>query len=469
MEQVECTDFARTDSNTTDPSLAESITPRVRRSTSPSSSNSMYSPPHVSTSSSPMLQLPRSTVMRRTSSSLSFQVFSDLEEELSRETIESLDKEEQLNDLYYPYQKVHDNEDNIHTHHSHHHDHTQSSHSHPNHSHKSSIKPLPSLSYIFSSLPPSLKTLFTWGIIHLLLGISLWLKGQWGCGLAVTGFSYLVIFDALGVFTTFISSVLATYRTLKVSSIRNPFGVQRYEILFGFTSTIYLLFVGLYMLKEGLEHLILETSEDHFHGNSAPLPLIWILLAIGATLISAICYRNHIEFCALLKSISSNGGMHQPDAWQLNDEFFMTITNPFTITTLFCGAGVIVISILMEQNQHLGWLDNALSILEAISMFYLAGPVAVALGKILLQTTPDAAVRSLDEYLREIQLDPTILALTATHFWQNSYGQLVGTLCVHVNQDANEQAVLANVYTRLSPFFINNNGGGGELTVQIVK
>jgi hypothetical protein len=38
---------------------------------------------------------------------------------------------------------------------------------------------LPSLHHIFSTLPPGQKTLFTWGVIHLFLGIMLWAKGQW--------------------------------------------------------------------------------------------------------------------------------------------------------------------------------------------------------------------------------------------------------------------------------------------------
>ncbi|CAG8808854.1 34311_t:CDS:2, partial [Racocetra persica] len=93
--------------------------------------------------------------------------------------------------------------------------------------------------------------------------IALWLKGQWCDGLALTGFAYLVIFDAMGVFATFISSALTTYGSLRLSSIRNPFGIQRFEILFGFASALYLLFVALYMLKEGLEHFILESNHEH--------------------------------------------------------------------------------------------------------------------------------------------------------------------------------------------------------------
>ncbi|CAI2191578.1 6530_t:CDS:2 [Funneliformis geosporum] len=376
--------------------------------------NNMYSLSHASTSSSPHLQLPRTTVLRRTTSSLSFQA-------------------SEKNGHIHSHKNYHENV------------------LHEGHYHSSNIKHLPTLSSIFSSLPPSQKTLFTWGSVHLFLGILLWLKGQWGCGLALTGFAYLVIFDALGVFTIFISSVIATYRSLRESSIRNPYGVQRYEILFGFMNTLYLLFVALYMLKEGLEHFILETSEEHVEGHSPDFPMVWVLSALGATLISAIGYRNHKGFSALSRSTSSMIG---------------TQSNLFTLATLLCGASVILVGVLTEQNHSLGWLDKLVSILESILMFYLAGPVAVALGKILLQTTPDIELRSLEACLREIQLDPTILSLTATHFWANSYGQLVGTICVQIKPDANEQTVLACVYSRLSPLFVS---GFSELTVQIVK
>ncbi|GBC09278.1 hypothetical protein RclHR1_08730009 [Rhizophagus clarus] len=222
------------------------------------------------------------------------------------------------------------------------------------------------------------------------------------------------------------------------------------------------------MLKEGLEHFILETSEEHVEGHSPDFPMSWVLLALGATLISAIYYRNHIRFSTLLRSTSSvirTRSTRPLNYRQFNDGFTIVFTNLFTLSTLLCGSSVILVGVITEQNHSLGWLDKLVSIMESILMFYLAGPVSTALGKILLQTTPDAMLSSLEARLREIQLDPAILSLTTTHFWANSYEQLVGTICVQVNPDANEQAVLAYVYSRLSPLF----DGGGELTIQIVK
>jgi len=40
--------------------------------------------------------------------------------------------------------------------------------------------------------------------------------------------------------------------------------IQRFEVLFGLSNAIFLLFIGMNMLKESLEHMMLE---DGHHGN----------------------------------------------------------------------------------------------------------------------------------------------------------------------------------------------------------
>ncbi len=101
------------------------------------SQSNMYSLSHASTSSSPHLQL-RTTVLRRTSSSLSFQAIPGLDDDNAG-----------FGENIYEYSN------------------------HDQHDHK---------------------TLFTWGTIHLFLGILLWLKGQWGCGLGKLFYSVIVYF-----------------------------------------------------------------------------------------------------------------------------------------------------------------------------------------------------------------------------------------------------------------------------------
>jgi hypothetical protein len=163
--------------------LLETNSPRVRRSVSPSIGvkyDNIYSLSHASTSSSPHLQLPRTTVLRRTLSSSSFKTIPGLD----------YDSANFGEDIY----EYNDHDHDQHDHHSHDSEkdhilshenyHENGSHNY-DHFHNANVKQLPTLSHIFSSLFPSQKTLFTWGTIHLFLGILLWLKGQWGCGLGI--------------------------------------------------------------------------------------------------------------------------------------------------------------------------------------------------------------------------------------------------------------------------------------------
>ncbi len=104
--------------------------------------------------------------------------------------------------------------------------------------------------------------------------------------------------------------------------------------------------------------------------------MVWVLLAMGATLISAIVYRNHKGFsaCNILKlkiciyiyfffvliyndfvsfvvsrSASSIVGTRPSYYWQSNDGFSIILSNLFTLSTLLCGASVILVGILTEQ------------------------------------------------------------------------------------------------------------------------
>ncbi|CAG8737243.1 22364_t:CDS:2, partial [Gigaspora margarita] len=68
---------------------------------------------------------------------------------------------------------------------------------------------------------------------------------------------------------------------------------------------------------------------------------------------------------------------------------------------------------VLVHSRKFDWLDELMSILESILMFYIAVPVASALGKILLQTTPSAASKSLDDCLRTLKLSNKVRAWIA--------------------------------------------------------
>lgn len=104
--------------------------------------------------------------------------------------------------------------DQQHHHQHHHHEHQHQHHSHDahhtsmhGHANDKVASAFPSSSSLhtalseplWSSLPASHRPLFVFGLLHFALGASLWVSGQSGDSLAMTGLGYLVVFDALGV------------------------------------------------------------------------------------------------------------------------------------------------------------------------------------------------------------------------------------------------------------------------------
>ncbi|KAI1295005.1 Endoplasmic reticulum zinc transporter [Mortierella claussenii] len=311
--------------------------------------------------------------------------------------------------------------------------------------------------------------MFTWILIHSSIAVMTWLSGMRSGSLSIIGLSYMMLFDAFGVLNIFVSSVIHTDINMKRSTVKHPFGVQRFEILFGLFNAIFLLFIGMNMLKESLEHLMLE--DDHHggsdHGAVVRVPLFWTIVALGATLISSLGYQNHKQYC-LLTSSASQTSSQATFGRSSASKIPLLIQNQFTMTSLACVAGVILVALF----PHMDALDKLVAIGQSIVMFYLGGPLTKVLGMILLQTTPPKALESVEEGMRQLSAtNPSILRLERAHVWSNTYGQLIGTLVVSVAKGADEQSILAIIHQRLQGFLDLDaqSEGTGELTVQLVQ
>ncbi|KAG0010855.1 Endoplasmic reticulum zinc transporter [Entomortierella chlamydospora] len=298
--------------------------------------------------------------------------------------------------------------------------------------------------------------------------ITLLVSGMRAGSLSIIGLSYMMLFDAFGVLNIFVSSVIHTDLKMKRSTVKNPFGVQRFEILFGLFNAIFLLFIGMNMLKESLEHLMLE--DDHHsgeHGAVVRVPLFWTLIGLGATLISSLGYQNHQQFCLLLKSNSPTS--IQGTYNRSNPSKLAAIAqNQFTLASLGCVAGIFFVALF----PHADSLDKLVAIGQSIAMFILGGPLTKVLGMILLQTTPPKALEGVEEGIRQLSANnPAILRMERAHVWTNTYGQLIGTLVVSVAKGADEQAILSSIHQRLHGFLDLDaqSEGTGELTVQLVQ
>ncbi|KAG2201554.1 hypothetical protein INT47_007431 [Mucor saturninus] len=366
----------------------------------------------------------------------------------------------------------------VHVHHGHGHDHSHD-HAHHNHGHQHSYspvftRPLPSWIHIFSHLAPAQKTIFTWFLIHAGIGIWLYCMGTNRESLSLVGFSYLMIFDALGVLNSFISSVLRTNPAFGTSNTKRPFGAHRYEIVFALGTTIYLMFATMHNTKESLEHFLLQDhhkaeahdKEDHHLKLSLGMFLL-VGAALTATCLSSITLRNHDNFVRYLRRrpTTVHGFSYNVINRARGNPFHALLSNVYSLSIVLCGSVILVAYMCGIATP---FVDKILALSESVVMFYLGYPTAKSLAKVLLQTTPNTVQNGVENRLREIQQDTNIIHVDRVHFWQTTYGKCVGTIEIRVRPEADEQAVLQFVYQKLEGL-TSSDDNESELTVSIVK
>lgn len=104
------------------------------------------------------------------------------------------------------------------------------------------------------------------------LGASLWIAGQSGESLAVTGLGYLVVFDGLGALSSIMVEgnargvrnlwdVLSPRRASE-NTVRYAYGDARSTTLSHFAQCVYLIFSAVYVCKESIEHVLLLHGPD---------------------------------------------------------------------------------------------------------------------------------------------------------------------------------------------------------------
>ncbi|KAL9536864.1 hypothetical protein MBANPS3_012302 [Mucor bainieri] len=380
----------------------------------------------------------------------------------------------------------HHNHDHSHSHdHNHHHDHDHD-HAHHQHSNFPQVytQPLPSYASIFASLIPFQKALFTCFMGHFFIGIILWWLGVSRESLSITGFSYLVLFDAFGTLNTFASSVLHVNPAFTTTSTKRPFGsreeggkntdfttisVKRFEVVMALANTIFLLFGTMYTTKESLEHLLLEEHHggggDHHGSSGFPLGLLFMLLvAIGASFASSIKLKNHDHLvnCKEEQLVTKRSSQFQHEYIQ-NTPVDALVKNIYSLSIVSAGTIVFIFQLFGLSSPS---VDKFLAFGEASLMLYLGAPTATALAKVLLQTMPDSMTHAIDHHLRSIQQIPTVVSVDKVHFWQNAYGKCIGTLEVHTRPDADEDAVINASFDILEPLVKENEG---ELTISVMK
>ncbi|EST07321.2 ATP phosphoribosyltransferase, catalytic domain protein [Kalmanozyma brasiliensis GHG001] len=352
------------------------------------------------------------------------------------------------------------------------------SHDHAHtHSHRRSLhaRTVSALGHI----PQTSRPLLLFGISHFGLGAALWMAGQEVDSLSATGLGYLVVFDAMGILGNAVADWLVEWeqhasdlrrRTPKSdgTALKRPYGMHRVSTLLHFVQTIYLLFASVYVLKESVEHALLEgegsgaSGHDHSHAHAEKvgieMPNLLLALSLAACVLSNMVMGNHAKLVAACGISTSTtgppGGRHgrsgsvlmRPS--QLASPFLALLANPFSLTVLFFASSLLFAGLTMHGIQ-IAALDKVLAGLESVAMFYVAYPASVALGKVLLQTAPRDSphVQALHRALKGVEANPLVAYVHPPNVWQltpptTAHSQQDGVLTSSARSHGSKNAAL---------------------------
>ncbi|KAI0311419.1 hypothetical protein OF83DRAFT_762624 [Amylostereum chailletii] len=270
------------------------------------------------------------------------------------------------------------------------------------------------------------------------LGALLWVAGQQVGSLACTGLGYWVVFDALGVG---VSRLLPAYlrRPSMQQPLRRPYGNGRLETVVLFAQAVYLMFSAVYVFKEAVEHLLLSAGEGHHHhpGDEdiellgIEFPLALLFLAFFSLLGTALAFDNHGKLMNVsgtqLPSVGllldpSRSSYAASKAEQPATHAARVLANPYSLAPIALSLVLFLTPILVPATEQRA-VDLLLAAAAATGMFALAYPSCVAIGTVLLQTSPQRGLSHgrMEGFLRamrEIERHPQVLHLPPPHIWQ---------------------------------------------------
>ena len=319
--------------------------------------------------------------------------------------------------------------------------------------------PVPDLREFTHSRTPPQKSRLAWCVCHALVAAYTLSRASGGgtTSLARTALSHLLAFDALGAMLVTGVELMANFDSWRRPSIRHPFGLARAEVLAGFALSVLLLFMGLDLFSHNLQHGLEgagahEPHREHAHANAdgagpdgkgvAPPGFIGgvdatALLAVAATLVSALALRNHRRIGRALRL-----------------SFFRSLPsvlgNPAHCLTLGCAAPLLALPPLGVPVA--GALDQLLASSAALAMVALGGLLVYRLGMMLLMSCPPPAPdvdaggvdprgvsggaalgveegrrtpvlqQRLAQIVRALEAEPLVAAVHLLRVWQVHYG-----------------------------------------------
>lgn len=271
-------------------------------------------------------------------------------------------------------------------------------------------------------------------------GYTLWTSHG---SMAMAGLAHLILFDSFGALLCVIVDVLGNFEVWKRSSVRHPFGLERAEVVAGFALSVLLFFMGGDMISHIVQHSLENTGhESHRPHSHDRVPAgsvdVTALLAVTATLISAICLKNHSRVgkamrVAYIKSLPS------------------VLSNPAHLLTLSCSLLLLLLPLLSVSLYT--WLDRILAFIVSISMCAMGVRLVINLGSMLLMSYAGAGVSGA---LRDIDAHPAVSSIEEAKFWQVHHGLCIANIKLRV---IGSEETLTKLRERISSMIRQRLGG----------
>ncbi|GKU00317.1 cation efflux family protein family [Fusarium langsethiae] len=308
--------------------------------------------------------------------------------------------------------------------------------------------PIPTVREAWKSMTKDQRIHCYWSMCHLTVATYIFFRSEGS--LATTALSHLVFFDAGSAAVCVMVDVLGNFEVWRRSSIRHPFGLERAEVLAGFAMSVFLLFGGFDLVSHTLKHFLesLGSHEAHHeHGHDSPDGSIDLVSAAAmvSTLVSAYGLRNHARIAKLLR-VSYLAALPS------------VLSNPFHFLTLSFSAVIALLPLLSISLYT--WLDRLICAVIAFAMFALGMRLAVAQGLMLLMSYGGSdGNNGVSAVLREIETEPSVVAIDDAQFWQVHYGLCMANIKLSVVKGYDEMSI-SKLRQRISGLIQNRLGEG---------
>ncbi|TID25378.1 gb [Venturia nashicola] len=303
--------------------------------------------------------------------------------------------------------------------------------------------PFPTFKEFRASITSEQRKRWLWCTCHLL--VAGYVQFEASHSLSMTALSHLLFFDALGAFLCVAVDVGRNFEVWTTGSLRNPFGLERAEVLAGLAMSIILLFMGLDLISHGLTHALENTGGHephhlHHHERISPGSVdAAALAAIISTIISATSLGNHARIARAMRP-------SRLPAWVPS-----ILRNPSHLLTLSCSVLIPLLPLLSIKFSTL--FDSALGFTIAMAMVFLGSRLCHALGRMLLMSYSGGGV---DELVKDLETDEGVSKIQEAKIWQVHYGLCMASFKVRVGTREHVERVRERIASA-----VKNRLGGG--------